>query len=484
MYKLLRVSAMRRRRFFSVFGAVAMAAAPHLNLCAAEAPSAGKSTGKSRRARRGERLVTDEELDASIKAGVAAVLSMQQRDGSWEGWATSPDLEHEGLPLTPDGERTWPLSGSDIASTSYATLALLRASSGKLPPEGLILDAIQRATMSLVKAVEVCPDRPGAWLGSRLSADRARLLYGFSGALGTTITTYCLRRLVHCWPTDDKQFGDRLAKAVTKALNLLVGIQSDEGEWNLVASTLKRDLDGSVTLASATTAGQETIIGCQALEVPFAPGQYSGDIKPGKEHWARLDRARQFITASQRLNVYRTTWLPLVIRARCPVARAAHELCREADRDDARPSDVIPTVDRLRQLGILPEAATYLVDSWQFYHRALGRRGEAFRIPEQLFGRPTQSERAAMHIHHYLDALTCWSDDERDLEVREIESRFVRAQQADGSWTSFGGVPLPRQETFAHPSICTSNALLSLTAERDRPWLQSVVAAEKARFLP
>ena len=469
---------MIRREFLMQCGTQSLTTVLLSRMCFAEerAVAPSRRTGT----RHLEGLVSDQDLDTTITRGLRALVSTQHEDGSWEGWTNGAAVAREDFPLTPDGDVTWSLAGPDIGATSFAALALLRAGRGEIIAQEPFYTSIRRAARWLVTEVERCPNRPGAWLGSRLSSNQGMLNYGFSGALGTTITTHCLRRLEYCWPRDDN-FLPQLQNAVTKAYKLLFGIQSAEGEWNSVTS-VGTDGRSDGVIRTWSTRGQETVIGCQALEGLPVKSQYDAKPEMIRDHAQRLDLARNFIANSQRLKSSPNTYALCTLRALSPLARAAQEMYDEAAGEDRHADPNVSMQRRLEGIGVGRDKASVLSDSWKLYHGMRPLFGHR-SLTEHLFDTYTLKDRLGMQFHHLVDALACWPDDDNRAAIRLVQTQFARAQLRDGSWSdfdmrSFPDPSIPR----AHPALFTATAILALTADRDRSWMEAVVAAERKRF--
>lgn len=188
-----------------------------------------------------------------ISKGVDWLVEAQNDSGGWGGGSNANQQERN-----PHAVKT------DPATTSFATLALIR--SGSSLDAGPHQKQIRAAIEYLLKTVETAPEKGPRITELKGTQPQAKL----GGLVDTTMTTQCLARALRDTSKSHELY-TRIDKALDKCVAKLENAQKSDGSWNVAGGW-------APVLQSSS--------GLQALEM----AQVSGKAVSGRS----INRARTY----------------------------------------------------------------------------------------------------------------------------------------------------------------------------------------------
>ena len=362
-------------------------------------------------------------IDPFMTTGIDYLVKAQHEDGGWGGGSHSAQDIRD-----PHAVKT------DPGSTSFAAMALMRA--GHLPFAGEHAEALLKATKYVVGAVEQAKE-DGPLItdieGTQLQTKLGRII-------DTSMASQFLSRVLP-YTEPDAALQERVEKALDKCIRKIEISQGEDGSW--------------------TTSGWAPVLQSsmnnQALELAGVAGR--------KVNEEVLDRSREY----QRKNVNAATGEVVAdaaagvrFYAGAAAQRAAAKDAVEAEvaLEDARregkvEADAKVTAENLEKAGYSTETATLKATAYNQNQSLLGKLNDEGYLSG--FGNNGGEEFISYMLTS--ESIVITGGDSWEKWNKKMHTMFEKIQNKDGSWSG--------HHCITSPVICTSAAILCLTADRD-----------------
>jgi hypothetical protein len=371
-------------------------------------------------------------LDPFVHRGVEWLVKAQHPDGGWgAGSHANQQLRDPRQVVT------------DPATTAFVALALVRT--GSTPEAGPYREALQRATLYLVQAVEAAP-APGPRI-TNIEGTQPQAKLG--PLVDTGMAAQYLARIL---PTlaPGSPLHKRVDAALERCVRKLEESQQVNGAWNGAGGW------APVLQSSLSTS---------ALEMAQAAGK--------RVDGAKLERARRyqkgnFDAASGRAEAGAAAGVELYAFSSAQRAGALEAVDAVGYLDAAKAKGDLPasapvSEENLKKAGVDDAKARSLNGAYRAHNAQLQRLAD----DQLLSGFGSNGGEEYLSYLQTSEALVIAGGNGWEAWKRKMAARLAKIQSQDGSWTG--------HHCITSPVFCTAAVLQCLTADRDTASLRRLV---------
>jgi hypothetical protein len=380
-------------------------------------------------------VAAEAPLDPFVQKGAAWLVKAQHPGGGWgAGSHARQEVRDPHAVVT------------DPATTAFVAMALLRA--GSTPESGPYSDAMKRATLYLLEAVEKAPQGPKI---THISGTQPQAKLGPLVDTGMT-SQYLARVLPHL--TKGTSLHQRVDTALERCIRKLEESQSASGSWNS---------------GSGWAPVLESSVSTSALEMAQVAGKA---VDPQKLEKARQYQKGRFDAESGRAESRDAAGVELYAYTSAQRANAAEAAEAQQKLQDAKDRGDLPAAapvseDNLKKAGVAGAQAKVLNDAYRSNQSALRRLSD-----EQLLsGFGNNGGEEYLSYLQTSESLALSGGSEWTGWKQKMTVRLSKIQGDDGSWSG--------HHCITSPVFCTAAVLQTLTADRGATARQHLASVTK-----
>jgi hypothetical protein len=382
-------------------------------------------------------------IDPFMLEGIDFLVAAQHEDGGWGGGSHSRQDVFD-----PHAVQT------DPGTTSFAAMALIRA--GHTPFSGEHKDSVLKATKYVLGIVEKAPE-DGAQItdisGTQLQAKLGQII-------DTAMTSQFLARVLPL-TEPDADLQARVEKALDRCIRKIESSQGEDGGWTTLgwAPVLQSSMNN------------------QALELAQVAGRDVSDavLKRSREYQRRdVDAETGAVAGDKARSAAGVTFYAgaATQRATAKDATEAEKALEEAKKKGVVDEDAEVNEENLRKAGYSEDEAKEKATAYKQNATLLDKLEDENYLSG--FGNNGGEEFISYMMSSESIVIT---GGETWMKWNEkMHTMFEKIQNEDGSWSG--------HHCITSPVICTSAAILCLTADRDTHVLietSPLVSADKGK---
>ena len=399
-------------------------------------------------ARRSESKSTKpNKLAPFVTKGINWLIEAQNDSGGWGGGSHANQQERD-----PHKVKT------DPATTSFATLALIRA--GSTLHTGPHQKQVRSAVEYLVKAVEQADDEGPRITDLQGTQPQTKL----GGLVDTTMTTQCLARCLKDTSKSHELYA-RINKALDKCIAKLEKAQKADGSWNVAGgwAPVLQSSSGLQALELAQASGKRVAEGSITRARAFqkrsidTSGRKAAGLGGGGGRGGGGGGAVYFGDAGVELYSFATAQ-----RGNAVDAAECEEAITVAKAEGKLNKDAPVSVDNLRKIGFQEDKAKTLKEAFDRNENQIKRLGDEKLL--KGFGNNGGEEFVSFLLTS--ESMIIAGGDKWEKWNDKMHGLMQKIQNNDGSWSG--------HHCITSPVFCTAAVLQCLTVEGDSEMLREI----------
>ena len=392
-----------------------------------KAPAKVAKAKKEKKKHKEKAAVTDAKrapapLDPFVLRGVEWLVKAQHPGGGWGAGSHAHQQIRDPHQVS-----------TDPATTAFVAMALLRT--GNTPESGPHHEALKRATLYLLDAVDKAPAHGPKITDVTGTQPQAKL----GPLVDTGMTSQYLAQVLPMLSKDSPLRG-RVDAALERCIQKLQDSQSTDGKWT----------------GGGWAPVLQSSVNATALEMAQAAGK---DVDTRKLEKAREYQKSNFDSASGRAGSRDAAGVELYAFSSAQRANAAEavEAVRQVEgaKEKGQLAPEAPvSVDNLKKAGLDEAKARVLHDAYQ------ANRAQVRRMADEdlLKGFGNNGGEEYLSYLQTSESLVLAGGEEWEGWRQKMTARLAKIQSNDGSWTG--------HHCITSPVFCTAAVLQTLTADR------------------